>query len=121
MAKGDTLLNAVVGAVVTVLLSFTGVAPVLGGAVAGYLQRESRASGAKVGALSGAIAFLPALLFLFVVMGFFALGPMMGGTGLPGGVELLVVVLILFPLFVLWHVGLGALGGYLGAYVREEW
>lgn len=115
MGKGDTIINAVLGAVVTVVFSFTGVSPVLGGGVAGYLQRESRESGAKVGALSGAFAFIPAVLFIFVFSGFFLMGPMMGG-GFAGGFMLLLVV----PFFLAWNVGLGALGGYLAVYLREE-
>lgn len=120
MGQGDTVVNAVIGAVVTVLLSFTGFSPVIGGAVAGYLQRESRGSGAKVGALSGVIAFVPFLLFGFFVFSLlFGVG-MGGGFGLPGGPELLIIFFILFPLIIAWNVGLGALGGYLGTYLYEE-
>lgn len=118
MARGDTFLNAGIGAVVTVFLAFTAVSPVLGGAVAGYLQGEDRTESAKVGALSGALAFLPFLFFLFLLSGFVMAGPMMGG--LPGGVELLVVVLILLPAMLVWNAGLGAAGGYAGAYLRTE-
>ncbi|AUX09800.1 hypothetical protein AArcSl_2175 [Halalkaliarchaeum desulfuricum] len=75
MARGDTLLNTVIGAVVTVILSFTGVSPILGGGTAGYLQGESRKSGAKVGALSGVFAFVPFLLFAAVIFGFFVAVP----------------------------------------------
>lgn len=114
MGKGDTLLNAVIGAVVTVVLSFVGVSPLLGGGVAGYLQQERRKRGAVVGALSGALATLPLVLLLIggVVL--------VGVTGLPGGPELLVILLLVFPLLLAWNVGLGALGGYLGVVVREE-
>lgn len=118
MGQGDTLLNAAIGAVVTVVLSFTGFSPLLGGGVAGYLQRESRRSGAKVGAISGAIAFVPFLFFVVLIFGFVLAGGLM--HGLPGGAELLVVLFILFPFFIAWNVGLGALGGYLGTFLREE-
>lgn len=122
MGEGDTLLNAAVGAVVTVLLSFTVFSPLLGGGVAGYLQAESTGRGAKVGAISGAIAAIPALLLLGLGLVFFlgtaAMGP--GGFGLPGGVELLVVLFVLLPLLFVWSVGLGAAGGYLGAYLHQE-
>lgn len=125
MGTGDTLRNAVIGAVVTVVLSFTGFSPLLGGGVAGYLQRESRRSGAKVGALSGVVASVPTV-FLFVV--FFAVlvaGPTMGrrfgaGVGIPGGIELALVLVLFLPFLILWFGGLGAIGGYLGAYLREE-
>jgi hypothetical protein len=131
MGEGDTLLNAVIGAVVTVVLSFTTVSPILGGAVAGYLQQESRRDGARVGAISGGIAFLPFILlvvFFFGVFGLFGtvargpMGPGMmgGGVGLPGAVELVIVFLVLFPLVIAWNVGLGALVEDLGVVVREE-
>jgi hypothetical protein len=120
MGKGDTFLNAVIGAVVTVVLSFTGFSPLLGGGVAGYLQRESRKSGAKVGAISGAIAFLPFLFVLFLFFGFAVVGPVVGGFGMPGGIELVVIFFIIFPFIIAWNVVLGAIGGYLGVLVREE-
>lgn len=115
MGKGDTLLNAVIGAAVTVALSFTGFSPLLGGGVAGYLQQRGRRDGGKVGALSGAIAFLPSLLFVLLFFGVFFLG-----GGFPGGVELLLLLFVLFPILLIWNVALGGVGGYLGAYAREE-
>lgn len=118
MGKGDTLSNAVIGAVVTVVFSFTGASPILGGGAAGYLQRESRKSGAKAGALSGALAFLPFLFFLFLFFGVFFGGIVGGGLGLPGGFGLAVVFVV--PVFLLWSVALGAIGGYLGTYIRED-
>lgn len=121
MGEGDTLLNAVIGAAVTVVLSFTGFSPLVGGGVAGYLQQSSRRNGAKVGALAGALAFIPFLLMIVLGFGVFLAVPVMhGGMGLPGGVELLVLLLIVFPLAFVWNVGLGAVGGYLGTYLREE-
>ena len=62
MGKDDTLLNALLGALVTVVLSFTGFSPILGGAAAGYLQQNGPGDGARVGALSGLVASLPVLL-----------------------------------------------------------
>lgn len=119
MSEGDTVVNAVIGAVVTVVLTFTGFSPVLGGLVAGYLQRGERADGVRVGALSGAIAVLPFLLLFFVFGGFLFTGSLMGGgMGVPGGL----VVVFLFGVVVslVWVVGLSALGGYLGVYLATE-
>lgn len=118
MGEGDTLLNAAVGAAVTVVLSFTGVSPVIGGGVAGYLQRESRTRGAAVGALSGVLAFVPFLFVLALAFAFLVAGQLV--RGVPGGVELLVFLLLALPFVLLWNASLGAVGGYLGTYVREE-
>ncbi|MDG5777399.1 DUF5518 domain-containing protein [Haloarculaceae archaeon H-GB2-1] len=119
MSEGDTLINAVIGAVDTVVLSFTGFSPILGGMVAGYLQRGDRAGGIRVGAISGAIAALPFLLLFFVFGGFLFTGSMMGGgMGVPGG--FVVVLLFGFVFALIWSVGLSALGGYLGVYIATE-
>lgn len=122
MATEDTLLNALIGAVISVVLSFTVFSPILGGGVAGYLQRGTRMDGARVGALSGAIAVIPLVLLLFFVFGTFLFSiPMTGAhTGAaPGG------FFILFSLFVFgfglaWVLALSTLGGYLGAYLATE-
>lgn len=119
MGEGDTLLNAILGAVVTIVLSFTVFSPLLGGAVAGYLQRGDRGDGVRVGAISGGIAALPFLLFIFFFGGFVFAGPMMrGGVGIPGGFVILVLVAFVFAF--LWNVGLGGAGGYLGNYLAME-
>jgi hypothetical protein len=124
MGQGDTLINAAIGTAVTVLLSFTGFSPLLGGGVAGYLQRDGRTSGAKVGAVSGLLASVLFLVFIVLFFGLFLVGiPAAGGgvmPGLPGGVELLVVLGIFVPFTIAWNVGLGALGGYAGAYIYED-
>lgn len=116
MGRGETGLNAVIGAVVTVALSFTIFSPVLGGAVASYLQGEDTAAGVRVGALSGVLAAIPFLAFVLFFVGFLAIGPAMGG--LPGGFVILFLVGLVFA--AAWNVGLGAFGGYLGVYIATE-
>lgn len=119
MGDGDTLLNAGIGAAVTVILSFTGFSPLLGGGVAGYLQRTDRSDGARVGAISGAIAAVPFLLLFGIVGGFLFTGAMMGGgPGIAGAAGFFVV--LAFFLALIWNVALGALGGYLGVYLATE-
>jgi len=123
MGEGDTGMNALVGAAVTVLATFTGFAPLLGGAVAGYLNRRD---GVRVGALSGAIASLPILVVAFFLGSVFAFMPFMGGMMGPGpgpgfaGAIGLVAIIFGLGFFLLYTVGLGALGGYLGEYLYRE-
>ncbi len=57
-------LNALIGAVVTLVLYFTGVGPVLGGTVAAWLEEGDKAASIWVGALSAIIAILPIILVL---------------------------------------------------------
>ncbi|WP_436933614.1 DUF5518 domain-containing protein [Halovenus marina] len=119
MAEGDTLLNAAIGAVVTVVLSFTTVSPVLGGGVAGYLQRGDPGDGLRVGAISGLIATIPFLLLIVLFGGFLFTGSMFGGgLGIPGGFVL--VLLFGLILALVWTMTLSALGGYVGAYIATE-
>lgn len=121
-------MNAALGAVATVVLSFVPLSPVLGGALAGYLQEGETGSSLRVGALSGAIAVIPMIGVLLLFGGIFALLPLGfaaadGGLGIPAGALSVVVLFALFVLFVvavLYTVGLGALGGLLGGYVRRE-
>jgi membrane glycosyltransferase len=114
----NELRTAAIGAVVTIALSFTGFSALLGGGVAGYLQREPPKRGARVGAISGGIAVLPVLLVL--LFGVVLLLGQPSALGIPGGAELAFVLLVLFPLLFGWIIGLSAVGGFLGAYVRSE-
>lgn len=127
MAEGDTLINAIIGGVASIVLSFIPFSPVLGGAIAGYLQGGSRNDGLRVGAYSGVVAAIPLALFfvfavvVFGVFGIFAAGPGGGGSGAVGGTVLLLFVVV-FGLIVaaVYTVGLGAIGGWLGNYVKYD-
>ena len=102
-------LNAVIGAVVTLLFSFTGFSPVLGGAVAAWLEEGDRSASVTVGALSGALAFVPIVL-LFV-------GLAVSSIGVVASILLLLFGTLLVGGYV---VGLAALGGYLAYYVMKD-
>ena len=122
MGDGDTWINALIGAVVTVVTSFTGISPVIGGAVAGYLNRYD---GVKVGALSGLIASIPLLALLFFAGSVFAFLPfagpgMMNGSGALFGIAGFVIIVFAFFVALLYAVVLGALGGYIGQYLKQE-
>lgn len=120
MGEGDTLPNAVIGAVVTVLTSFVPVSPVIGGAVAGYLQQRD---GPTVGALSGVFAAIPLVavfgLFLAAFAAFLGFGTPTGLFAIPPVFGLL-GLLLLFAVLVVISALLGALGGLLGVYLYEE-
>ncbi|MFB6136049.1 MAG: DUF5518 domain-containing protein [Halobacteriaceae archaeon] len=114
-SRPNTLLNALVGAVVTVVTApLLPVAAVFGGAVAGYLQRGDLAAGVTVGALSGLFAAVPAFLLTWLVVGVVFLG-----------VDTLFAFTSLFAFVVFFAVAAylvvaGALGGAVGAYLRRE-
>ncbi|MFB6164521.1 MAG: DUF5518 domain-containing protein [Haloarculaceae archaeon] len=117
MAAGDTWTNAVIGAVVTVVTSFTGFSPIIGGAVAGYLNQRD---GVSVGALSGLLAGIPLLGFLFLFGSLFAFLPMMGPRAGVAGAFGLVAILFAIGFLVVWGAALGAIGGWLGEYLYTE-
>lgn len=119
MSDTNNWINAVIGAVITVALSFTGFSPLLGGGVAAYLQGESPSRGAKIGAISGIIAMIPVLLFAIVGVTLFAMASPMRFSP-PGGVESLIIFAIMVPIMAMWIVGLSTAGGYLGAYIHEN-
>lgn len=111
----NTLLNAVIGAVAGIILSFIPFSTVLGGVVAGYLEGGDTGTGIRVGAMAGVIMLIPFVLIGIVVVMFF-LG---FGTGGPSGAFGLFAVVILL-LGALYTVGLSAIGGVLGVYLEQE-
>ncbi|WP_331234723.1 DUF5518 domain-containing protein [Natronorarus salvus] len=117
MSESNTWINAIIGAVVTVLLSFTAVSPVIGGAVTAYLEKGTTSEGLRSGALSGTIVLVPMVLLGFVAIvgfGLFAFDP--GGV-----IAIGLFVLVGLAVAAAWTVGLSALGGYLGAYLYAEY
>lgn len=108
----NPVLNAVVGGIAGILLAFVPLSPVLGGAIAGYLQHGPRESGMKVGAGAGLVMLLP-----YSFIGMFAL-IVLGLGGTPAAFGMFALIAIVFV--GLYTIGLSALGGYLGVYVYEE-
>lgn len=111
-----TLLNAVVGAVAATVVSFVPLSPLLGGAIAGYLEGGDPNDGLRVGGIAGAIMLLPFALIAMVVLFFLGFGFGISTSSLAFGVIALVGLL----LGALYTVGLGVVGGYLGVYVKNE-
>ena len=120
MAEHDTLRNAVIGAVASIVLSFVPFSPVLGGAVAGYLQGGTRSDGLRVGAISGVLGLLVGAAFFLIVVLF--LGIFAIGTNAPSsfGIVGLLFLLIAGAVSALYTIGLSALGGWLGNYAKYE-
>lgn len=110
----NILLNALVGAAVSLVLAFLPFSTVLGGGVAGYLQGGEYADGAKVGAIAGVFAALPLALFFVFVGALFLVIPVRAAMAL----AVFAVVLLFF--FSVYTVGLSTLGGVLGVYVKRE-
>lgn len=100
--------NALLGAVVTVVASFVPFSPVLGGAVAGYLQYDDPWAGFYAGVLVGLFVAVP----LVVVLGAISIGLFAAGLVLLG------VTMVLGLLFtVVFELALSAVGGYAGGYL----
>ena len=111
----STVINALIGAIAGIVLSFIPLSTVLGGAIAGYLEGGTAEDGVKVGAIAGLIMLIPILFFGTVFLSFFVgLGP--GGP--PAAFGVMAVVVIVFG--ALYTVGLGILGGFLGVYLKHE-
>ena len=118
MSDRSTLVNAFLGAVVSVVLAFLPFSPILGGGVAGYLERRD---GVRVGAVSGVITALPLSLLFAVVVVFGSIFVIVPDPVVGGGILFVTLVLLAGIVAVaLYTVVLSAVGGYLGVYVYEE-
>lgn len=105
--------NAVLGAIVAIVLSFVPFSQVLGGMVAGFLERSTSKSTVSVGAYSGFLSVLPVLVVLLVVL----IGTIAGLLGVgEAALALGVATALLLAVAVLGAIGagLGAIGGYVG-------
>jgi hypothetical protein len=111
--SSNTIVNAFIGAVVSIVSGFflPFFSPVVGGGVAGYLEGGDSEHGAKVGAISGGFASIPIVLIGLVVLSFL-FGAPRAAIGVFG------FIIIVFGLA--FTIGLSALGGLLGVYVKDE-
>jgi hypothetical protein len=107
----NTVLNGVIGGVVAVVLSFIPLSPILGGAVAGYLEGGDQRDGLVVGTIAGVIALIP-----FVLFGMLAAVILIA----PGAVRLVPLLAVFLFFVAIYTVGLSALGGIVGIYVEDE-
>lgn len=114
-APSSTLRDGLIGGAVAILLTFLPLSTVLGGGVAGYLQANGTPT--KAGALAGAIGFLPHT----VAGAYLALAPDHILPGPTVGVSPTYLVVGLLGVGLIYAVGLGLLGGFLGGYVKREY
>lgn len=121
MVSSRTIINAIIGAIVGVVLSFLPFSTVIGGVVAGFLEGPNKRDGMIVGALAGAITFVPIAGMAALMIG--VLGFEMSVAAAPTeGFAVAVFVILLLTLFLLvYTVGLSLLGGYLGAVLAREY
>lgn len=110
-----TLIHAVIGAVAGTVLSFIPLSPLLGGAVAGYLEGGETDTGLKVGGIAGIIMLIPFVFIgMFIMMFLLGFGP--GGSVIAFGA----VAVVMFLVSAFYTVGLSIVGGYLGIYLKNE-
>lgn len=110
----NTFFNALIGAVVSVVLGFIPFSPVLGGGIAGYLEGGDSGDGAKVGAISGVLAAIPLIAVVLLVSAIVIIAPEGGALGL----SFLILVLVIGV--VIYAAGLSVIGGVLGVYLKKE-
>ncbi|NHX38997.1 MULTISPECIES: DUF5518 domain-containing protein [Haloarcula] len=116
----ESVTNAGIGALVTVALSFIPFSSMAGGAVAAANHGGSYRTGLWLGTLAGACAMVP-LLALFIPALYIA-GLL--GFGIPPGAPGYDLFLALvFTFFLLYTVGLSALGGLGGVWIpaHTDW
>lgn len=121
MDNHGTLVHAIVGAIVGILLSFIPFSTVIGGAVAGFLEGPAHREGALAGALAGAITFLPVAGIALLAFAFVGFGTAFAAFPIEGAVFLLVAVLFGFATILIYTVGLALVGGLLGAAIAREY
>lgn len=111
--------NALIGAVVTVVTAFIPFSPALGGGVAGYLQQGGDRQGLRVGALSGLLAAIPIMLIFGLIFVVMFLGIAVSGE--VAGPLFVVGILVVIALFVIGYtVVLSAVGGLVGAALADR-
>ena len=120
MSEGNAGVNELIGAIVsTVLVGVLPFAPIVGGAVAGYLQGGDRSAGVRVGLYSGVIALIPAFLVSLFVGALFLSFVGFGGLPAIGGLGIL-IAFVVFTFVAVYTVGFSVLGGWLGNYVKHD-
>lgn len=113
-SSGNTFANAVVGALVSLVLVVVPFSPTVGGGVAGYLQRGRPRDGATAGTVTGLLVAFP----LFVGVALLAPVVLFAPAGVPSiPMNPAVFVALALTATVAYAVGGAAVGGAVGAYL----
>ena len=104
----------VVGATVGTVLSFVPLSPILGGATASYLDPDRNRGGLGTGAVAGAVAALPTVILTIAAgIGLFE------GLAQAEAMAVLPLVGLIALATAAYFVGLHALGGVIGGWIRD--
>lgn len=109
----STGVYGLIGGLAGLVLSFIPLSPLLGGAIAGYLEGGEPKDGLKAGAIGGVMMFLPFVLLAFTVTFFLGFG-----GGAPIVFSLVGLAILLFS--AVYTIGLSILGGYVGTHLSGE-
>ncbi|MCU4925960.1 DUF5518 domain-containing protein [Halobacteria archaeon AArc-dxtr1] len=121
MASGRTLVHALVGALVALILSGIPFSTFLGGVVAGFLEGPDARDGSAAGALAGLIVFLPFAGMAALLLGLFGFGLGLGAAPVEGFLVTLVLFGAVGTAALGYTVVLALLGGYFGASLAREY
>lgn len=111
------LAHALLGAVVSAVTSFVPLSPLIGGGLAGYLERGDSERTISVGAASGVLLSAP-----FFVIGLFAAAGLASGfASIEGGFGTMIAAFVIIGGLISLGVtvGLGAAGGWIGGKLAE--
>lgn len=103
--------NALVGAVVTVVVSFVPFSSLVGGAVAGYLQQDDARAGFRAGIVTGLFLALPVTLIF---------GVLLTGIIIEGFVTVSLIILMSIIVSLIFTIIMTSLGGYIGGYLATD-
>ncbi|MFT4946870.1 MAG: putative membrane protein [Natronomonas sp.] len=112
---GTSIRSGVIGGIVAVAVPLLPLSSVLGGAVAGYLERKADRSGTTAGIVSGVVAGLPYLLGGLYLS--------FGDRAIPGpelGVPSALLVAAAAGFTIVYTVGLSVLGSFAGSCVYDR-
>ena len=102
----NRFINAFVGAAATMIFSFTFLSPVIGGAVAAWLEEGGTSVSVRIGTLSGILALIPVIIVLSGLVIAEVIPSGLGGLSIGGAIVYVIV--------------LSAIGGYLGHYLMQD-